>query len=180
MSLKYFNRIFKIRSFEIIYRPEDLDVKVENNQLVISAKQETKEAGGGTRTRVFEQKFSLPPGVDPASVKSNLTRDNVLVVTAAKEGYHDRTIKESYVDTKALNINPEELVIEIIENTVVEEVDCGKEVSQDQKAFLLKVNLFFLSSFTTIEAKKVQSSLWRLWTGSKPFIFRLAHPSPGV
>merc|ERR1712032_266569 len=71
------------------YKPEDLDVKVENNQLVISAKQETKEAGGGTRTRVFEQKFSLPPGVDPASVKSNLTRDNVLVVTAAKEGFQD-------------------------------------------------------------------------------------------
>merc|ERR1711971_718817 len=85
------------------YKPEDLDVKVENNQLVISAKQETKEAGGGTRTRVFEQKFSLPPGVDPASVKSNLTRDNVLVVTAAKEGYQDRTVKESYADTKALN-----------------------------------------------------------------------------
>ena len=116
MSLKYFNRIFKIRSLEIIYRPEDLDVKVENNQLVISAKQETKEAGGGTRTRVFEQKFSLPPGVDPASVKSNLTRDNVLVVTAAKDGYQDGSIKEGYVDT-----NAEELVIETIENTVVEE-----------------------------------------------------------
>merc|ERR1712222_66055 len=85
------------------YKPEDLDVKVENNQLVISAKQETKEAGGGTRTRVFEQKFSLPPGVDPASVKSNLTRDNVLVVTAAKEGFQDRSVKESYADTKALN-----------------------------------------------------------------------------
>merc|ERR1712032_1504631 len=83
------------------YKPEDLDVKVENNQLVISAKQETKEAGGGTRTRVFEQKFSLPPGVDPASVKSNLTRDNVLVVTAAKEGFQDRSVKESYADTKA-------------------------------------------------------------------------------
>ena len=92
-----------LNSFKIIYRPEDLNVKVENNQLVISAMKESKEAWGGTRTRVFEQKFSLPPGVDPASVKSNLTRDNVLVVTAAKEGYQDRTVKESYADTKALN-----------------------------------------------------------------------------
>lgn len=85
------------------YKPEDLDVKVESNQLVISAKQETREAGGGTRTRVFEQKFSLPPGVDPASVKSSLTRDNMLVVTAAKEGYQDRVVKENFTDTKALN-----------------------------------------------------------------------------
>lgn len=87
------------------YKPEDLDVKVENNQLVISAKQETKEAGGGTRTRVFEQKFSLPPGVDPESVKSSLTRDNVLVVTASKEGHQDtsRATRESNADTKSLN-----------------------------------------------------------------------------
>ena len=110
-----------LNSFKIIYRPEDLNVKVENNQLVISAMKESKEAWGGTRTRVFEQKFSLPPGVDPANVKSNVTRDNVLVVTAAKEGYQDGSIKAGYVDTKALNTNPEELVIETIENNVVEE-----------------------------------------------------------
>lgn len=63
------------------FRPEDLDVKVENNQLIISARHETREASG-TKTRVFEQKFSLPPGVTSDSVKSSLTREGVLVVTA--------------------------------------------------------------------------------------------------
>lgn len=33
----------------------------------------SSEAEENTRTRVFEQKFSLPPGVDPANVKSNIS-----------------------------------------------------------------------------------------------------------
>jgi len=65
------------------YRPEDLDVKVEGNTIIITAKQEIEETGG-TRTRVFEQKFSLPTGVQPETVKSSLSRDGTLVVTAPR------------------------------------------------------------------------------------------------
>jgi len=65
------------------YNPEDLDVKVEGNSIIITAKQEIQEAGG-TRTRVFEQKFSLPSGVAAELVKSSLTREGVLVITAPR------------------------------------------------------------------------------------------------
>merc|ERR1712051_1012787 len=54
------------------YKPEDLDVKVEGNTIIITAKQEIQEVGG-VRTRVFEQKFSLPSGVKAELVKSSLT-----------------------------------------------------------------------------------------------------------
>lgn len=43
------------------FKPEELDVKVDGHTIVITAKQEIKEQGG-TRTRVFEQKFTLPSG----------------------------------------------------------------------------------------------------------------------
>ena len=59
-------------------------MKVEKDQLIISARHETREASG-TKTRVFEQKFSLPPGVSSDTVKSSLTREGVLVVTAGRE-----------------------------------------------------------------------------------------------
>lgn len=65
------------------YSPEDLDVKVEGNTIVITAKQEVKEAGG-TRTRVFEQKFSLPNGVKAEKVKSSLNREGVLTIIAPR------------------------------------------------------------------------------------------------
>jgi len=65
------------------YKPEDLDVRVEGNTIIITAKQEIQEVGG-VRTRVFEQKFSLPSGVKAELVKSSLTREGVLVITAPR------------------------------------------------------------------------------------------------
>merc|ERR1712209_253371 len=65
------------------YNPEELDVKVEGSTIVITAKQEVQEAGG-TRTRVFEQKFSLPNGVKAEKVKSSLSREGVLTITAPR------------------------------------------------------------------------------------------------
>ena len=70
--------------YYICLRPEDLDVRVEGNTIIITAKQEIQEVGG-VRTRVFEQKFSLPSGVKAELVKSSLTRDGVLVITAPKK-----------------------------------------------------------------------------------------------
>ena len=67
----------------LFHSPEDLDVKVEGNSIILTAKQEIHEAGG-TRTRIFEQKFSLPSGVRGDLVKSSLTRDGVLVITAPR------------------------------------------------------------------------------------------------
>ena len=58
-------------------------MKVEGNSIIITAKQEIQEAGG-SRTRVFEQKFSLPSGVKAELVKSSLTREGVLVITAPR------------------------------------------------------------------------------------------------
>eukprot|EP00092_Neocalanus_flemingeri_P011812 GFUD01012741.1.p1 GENE.GFUD01012741.1~~GFUD01012741.1.p1 ORF type:complete len:448 (-),score=148.25 GFUD01012741.1:190-1488(-) len=77
------------------YNPEDLDVKVEGNSIIITAKQEIQEAGG-SRTRVFEQKFSLPAGVKAELVKSTLTKEGVLVITAPKGNV---AAKQSYTET---------------------------------------------------------------------------------
>merc|ERR1711970_990391 len=77
------------------YRPEDLDVKVEGNSIIITAKQEIQEQGG-TRTRVFEQKFSLPSGVKAELVKSSLTREGMLMITAPKGNV---AAKQSYTES---------------------------------------------------------------------------------
>merc|ERR1711899_462558 len=65
------------------YKPEELDVKVEGNTIIITAKQEIKEVGG-TRTRVFEQKFTLPSGVKGEKVTSSIDRDGVLNIIAPR------------------------------------------------------------------------------------------------
>eukprot|EP00096_Caligus_rogercresseyi_P013477 TRINITY_DN611_c0_g1_i2.p1 TRINITY_DN611_c0_g1~~TRINITY_DN611_c0_g1_i2.p1 ORF type:complete len:481 (-),score=170.90 TRINITY_DN611_c0_g1_i2:1016-2458(-) len=65
------------------YRPEELDVKVEGSNIIVLAKQEIKEAGG-TRKRVFEQSFSLPSGVKPENISSNLTKEGYLIISAPR------------------------------------------------------------------------------------------------
>ena len=45
----------------------------------------SQDVGGGGRSRVLEQKFSLPSGVRPGDVQSSLTRDGTLVITAVRE-----------------------------------------------------------------------------------------------
>ena len=61
---------------------------MEGNSIVITAKQELAEAGGG-RTRVFEQKFSMPTGVKAELVRSSLNKEGTLVITAP-QGEHGR------------------------------------------------------------------------------------------
>lgn len=99
-KVKYDDDKFQISLDAHDYKPEELDVKVEGNTIIITAKQEIAEAGG-TRTRVFEQKFSLPSGVKGDKVSSSLNKDGVLVITAprgnAAASYSTQTI-ESKMD----------------------------------------------------------------------------------
>ena len=70
-------------------------MKVEGNTIIITAKQELQESGG-TRTRVFEQKFSLPSGVKAELVRSSLTKEGVLVITAPRGNV---AAQQSYTET---------------------------------------------------------------------------------
>jgi HSP20 family molecular chaperone IbpA len=77
------------------YKPDELDVKVEGNTIIITAKQEIQEQGG-TRTRVFEQKFSLPSGVKADRVTSSLNREGTLLITAPRG---NPAAAQSYTET---------------------------------------------------------------------------------
>jgi len=81
------------------YNPENLDVKVEGSSIIITAKQQIQEAGG-SRTRVSEQKFSLPSGVKAELVKSSLSRDGVLVITAPRGEEAPKQLHTETVENK--------------------------------------------------------------------------------
>merc|ERR1712001_703135 len=65
------------------YSPEDLHIKTEADVLIISAKKENKTpAGKSYVARQFEQRFTLPSGVNPEKISSKLGTDGVLRVFA--------------------------------------------------------------------------------------------------
>merc|ERR1711971_1504449 len=65
------------------FKPEELDVKVDGTTIVIIAKQEVK-GSGATRKRVYEQKYTLPSGVQADRVTSTINSDGVLTINAPK------------------------------------------------------------------------------------------------
>ena len=54
--------------------------------LIVLAKHETKAEGGPSYvSKQFEQRFSLPSGVQPEKISSKLSKEGTLTVTAPRE-----------------------------------------------------------------------------------------------
>ncbi|KAL3266063.1 hypothetical protein HHI36_010250 [Cryptolaemus montrouzieri] len=63
------------------YRPEEIEVRTENNHLLVHARHEEND-GNRRVCREYNQQFLLPHGVSPEYVRSNLSADGVLTVEA--------------------------------------------------------------------------------------------------
>ena len=65
------------------YKPEELFIKTLDNTVIVEAKHEEKTSDGRScSTQSFSQSFTLPAGVDPDSVKSALSQQGVLTISA--------------------------------------------------------------------------------------------------
>jgi HSP20 family molecular chaperone IbpA len=66
------------------FKPEEIKVKVENGQLMVEGKHEVKEENKYV-SREFRRSYALPQECQVDAMKSNLSSDGVLVVTAPKK-----------------------------------------------------------------------------------------------
>ena len=65
---------------------QELHIKTEGDTLIVSAKQVSKTSTGKSFvSKQFEQRFSLPSGVNPEKISSKLGVDGVLRITAPRE-----------------------------------------------------------------------------------------------
>ncbi|XP_072272901.1 heat shock protein beta-1 [Pyxicephalus adspersus] len=62
------------------FSPEELVVKTRDGLVEITGKHEEKQDEHGFISRCFTRKYTLPPGVDIASVTSSLSPDGILTV----------------------------------------------------------------------------------------------------
>ncbi|XP_042222040.1 heat shock protein 67B1-like [Homarus americanus] len=65
------------------FKPEDINVKIVDDTVVVEGKIEKKE-GNAVSTQMFTRRFMLPPSVELNAVSSALSRDGVLTVNAPK------------------------------------------------------------------------------------------------
>jgi len=72
------------------YAPEDIQVKVLDDMVVITGKQEIRISENNFRSRSFSKKFSIPPGVTPEKIKCSLSKDGMLKISAPLEMNEER------------------------------------------------------------------------------------------
>ncbi|XP_014205039.1 protein lethal(2)essential for life [Copidosoma floridanum] len=67
------------------FSPEEVNVKVVDNHIVVEAKHEEKEDEHGWISRQFTRKYLVPNQCDIDQVESRLSSDGVLTITAPKK-----------------------------------------------------------------------------------------------
>ncbi|CAL8123039.1 unnamed protein product [Orchesella dallaii] len=75
---------FEIKMEVQQFAPEELDVKMVNNFIIVEGKHEEKEDEQGYISRHFVRRYQLPPDVKPETVKCNLSSDGVLHIEAPR------------------------------------------------------------------------------------------------
>lgn len=80
------------------FKPDEIDVKVVGNFVVIHGKHEEKSDEHGFIQREFTRRYALPEGTELETVKSSLSANGVLTITVPK---------------KAIEPSPNELIIPI-------------------------------------------------------------------
>jgi len=64
------------------FKPNEIDVKYMNNELVVHCFQQT---AAGRTPREVHRTYILPPDVDPSTIKSTVKQDGVLQIVASKK-----------------------------------------------------------------------------------------------
>ena len=79
MQLK--NGMFSIEVDIQDFEPEDIDIKVEGDNIILAGRREIKR-GSSSSVRQFNQKFALPSGLDVSALTTAVTAEGMLVISA--------------------------------------------------------------------------------------------------
>lgn len=123
---------FKITLDVQHFKPNEINVKVADREVIIEGKHEERQDNHGFISRQFKRRYFLPTDCSADSVVSSLSSDGVLIVTADK--IKELKTKEIIVPIKRCETCPNKDVIKTkIEKTEKEKVDDTKTESESNK-----------------------------------------------
>ncbi|XP_054000698.1 protein lethal(2)essential for life-like [Hylaeus anthracinus] len=101
-----FQVVLDVQQFE----PNEIDVKVVDNFVVVTANHEEKRDEHGWISRQFVRKYLIPEQCDIAQVASKLSSDGVLTITAPRKDQpkleNERVIKIEHTGKPAVQAKP--------------------------------------------------------------------------
>ncbi|XP_029054767.1 protein lethal(2)essential for life-like [Osmia bicornis bicornis] len=101
-----FQVVLDVQQFE----PNEIDVKVVDKYVMVSAKHEEKRDEHGWISRQFMRKYLIPEQCDVDQVQSKLSSDGVLTITAPRKDQpkleNERTVKIEHTGKPAIQSKP--------------------------------------------------------------------------
>lgn len=76
---------FKVNLDVQQFKPEEVSVKLQGDYLVVEGKHEERQDKHGFISRQFQRRYKLPENVDTEKIKSTLSSDGVLQLSAPKK-----------------------------------------------------------------------------------------------
>lgn len=67
------------------FKPEEIDVKIVDDYLVVEAKHEERADKHGFISRQFTRRYKLSENLDLDAIKSTISSDGILLITAPKK-----------------------------------------------------------------------------------------------
>ncbi|KAF8789201.1 Protein lethal(2)essential for life like protein [Argiope bruennichi] len=104
------------------FRPDEIEVKTVDNFIVIHGKHEEHADEHGFVSREFTRRYQLPDDVEPQKVKSSLSQDGVLTISAPRKAIEPPPKNERVVP------------ITIQQPAAVEEAQKQQQQIQEQQA----------------------------------------------
>lgn len=92
---------FKVSLNVSQFKPEELDVKVVGDCIVVHGKHEEKSDEHGFVSREFTRRYMLPKSCEMDTVSSSLTPDGVLTITAPKKALEAPPAQERQIPIAA-------------------------------------------------------------------------------
>ncbi|XP_055952954.1 alpha-crystallin A chain-like [Argiope bruennichi] len=89
--------LFKVMVNVSHFKPEEIEVKIKDDSVVIHAKHEEKTDQHGFVSREFTRRYMLPEGTEADNVKSSLSPNGILTIEAPKKTVEELPSNERVV-----------------------------------------------------------------------------------
>ncbi|CAH1640358.1 unnamed protein product [Spodoptera littoralis] len=108
------------------YKPEEISVKVTDNEIIVEGKHEDRPDAHGYISRQFKRRYALPSHCPGENVTSSMSSDGILIIIAEKKSSSEK--QEKIVPIKMCGFIPKKTQIEtkmtsdITQNSVKENI----------------------------------------------------------
>ncbi|CAG2251625.1 CRYAB [Mytilus edulis] len=104
-EVKYDSKKLEIKLDVSMYKPEELNVTIAEDRLIIKGKHEQKEDNHGFITREFTREFVIPENIDIDGITSTLSEEGMLMIQGRAKGVEET--KERVINIERKQIEQE-------------------------------------------------------------------------